>query len=100
MAFLILAAANRRRHRRLGTVFETLPALDKNCHHNPHQIDGGIPMPTMNVSLSDRLVEFVEGEMLYYLSGIIEDGRDGVIIVRVLHEAMEPARYIARAGLA
>ena len=34
--------------------------------------------------------------ILYYLRGEIADGREGVIIARVLHEAMEPARYIAR----
>jgi toxin ParE1/3/4 len=33
--------------------------------------------------------------ILYYLLGKIENGRDGVIIARILHEAMEPARYIA-----
>jgi toxin ParE1/3/4 len=36
--------------------------------------------------------------ILYYVRGKLGDGRDGVVIVRVLHEAMEPARYIA-AGL-
>jgi toxin ParE1/3/4 len=33
--------------------------------------------------------------ILYYLRGKLGDGRDGIIIVRVLHEAMEPARYLA-----
>jgi len=28
------------------------------------------------------------------LRGKLGDGRDGIIIVRVLHEAMEPARYL------
>lgn len=36
--------------------------------------------------------------VLYYVTGILPDGRAGVTIVRVLHEAMEPARYIAQAG--
>jgi toxin ParE1/3/4 len=36
--------------------------------------------------------------VLFYLEGRLEDGRDGVIIVRVLHERMDPLRHIG-AGL-
>jgi toxin ParE1/3/4 len=36
--------------------------------------------------------------ILYYLRGKLADGREGVVIVRVLHEAMEPARYVTTEG--
>jgi toxin ParE1/3/4 len=36
--------------------------------------------------------------VLFYMRGTLDDGRDGVIILRVLHEAMEPALHLA-AGL-
>jgi len=32
--------------------------------------------------------------VLYYLPGTFDDGREGVIILRVLHERMDPARHI------
>jgi len=31
---------------------------------------------------------------LYYLTELFDDGRDGVIILRVLHERMDPARHL------
>lgn len=34
--------------------------------------------------------------VLYYLRGRLDDGRDGVIIVRVLHDRMEPLRHLTR----
>ena len=34
--------------------------------------------------------------VLYYLRGLLDDGRDGVIIVRVLHDRMEPLRHLTR----
>lgn len=34
--------------------------------------------------------------VLYYLRARLDDGRDGVIIVRVLHERMEPLRHLTR----
>jgi toxin ParE1/3/4 len=33
--------------------------------------------------------------VLYFLRGKLGDGRDGIVIVRILHEAMEPAHHIA-----
>jgi toxin ParE1/3/4 len=34
--------------------------------------------------------------VLYYLRGCLDDGRDGVIIIRVLHDRMEPLRHLTR----
>jgi toxin ParE1/3/4 len=34
--------------------------------------------------------------VLYYLRGRLDDGRDGVIIIRVLHDRMEPLRHLTR----
>jgi toxin ParE1/3/4 len=34
--------------------------------------------------------------VLYYLRGQLDDRRDGVIIVRVLHDRMEPLRHLIR----
>lgn len=33
--------------------------------------------------------------VLYYVQGTLNGGRDGVIILRVLHERMDPARHFA-----
>ena len=33
--------------------------------------------------------------LLYYVQGQLDDGHEGVIILRVLHERMDPARHIA-----
>ena len=33
--------------------------------------------------------------VLYYVQGTLDDGRDGVIILRVLHERMDPARHLS-----
>src|SRR5205823_1174819 len=32
--------------------------------------------------------------VLYYIPGELDDGRDGIIILRVLHDRMDPARHI------
>jgi toxin ParE1/3/4 len=32
--------------------------------------------------------------ILYYLRGILDDGSDGVVITRVLHERMDPALHV------
>jgi len=32
--------------------------------------------------------------VLYYLRGTLDNGRDGVVIARVLHERMDPARHV------
>jgi toxin ParE1/3/4 len=32
--------------------------------------------------------------ILYYVEGMLDDGREGVIILRVLHERMDPTRYL------
>ena len=32
--------------------------------------------------------------LLYYAQGQLDDGREGVIILRVLHERMDPGRHI------
>ena len=34
--------------------------------------------------------------LLYYLRALLEDGQEGVIVLRVLHESMDPTRRIAR----
>jgi len=34
--------------------------------------------------------------VLYYLRGLFEDGSDGVIVARALHDQMEPARHLER----
>jgi len=34
--------------------------------------------------------------VLYYLRGRLDDGREGVIIARVLHDRMEPLRHMTR----
>ncbi|MGH7044902.1 MAG: type II toxin-antitoxin system RelE/ParE family toxin [Stellaceae bacterium] len=34
--------------------------------------------------------------VVYYLRGRLDDGRDGVIIARLLHERMEPLRHLSR----
>jgi toxin ParE1/3/4 len=34
--------------------------------------------------------------VLYYLLGPLDDGRDGVITARLLHERMEPLRHLTR----
>jgi toxin ParE1/3/4 len=34
--------------------------------------------------------------VLYYLRGPLDDGRDGVIIARLLHERMESLRHLTR----
>jgi toxin ParE1/3/4 len=34
--------------------------------------------------------------VVYYLRGRLDDGRDGVIIVRMLHDRMEPLRHLTR----
>lgn len=34
--------------------------------------------------------------VIYYLCGRLDDGRDGVIVVRLLHERMEPLRHLVR----
>jgi toxin ParE1/3/4 len=34
--------------------------------------------------------------VVYYLRGRLEDGRDGVIVARLLHERMEPLRHLTR----
>ena len=34
--------------------------------------------------------------VIYYLRGQLDDGGDGVIIARVLHERMEPLRHLTR----
>jgi toxin ParE1/3/4 len=33
--------------------------------------------------------------ILYYLRGFLDDGSEGIVIARVLHERMEPALHIA-----
>jgi toxin ParE1/3/4 len=32
--------------------------------------------------------------LLYYVPGTLDDGREGVIILRVLHDRMDPARHV------
>ena len=34
--------------------------------------------------------------VLYYLRGNLDDGREGLIIARVLHDRMEPLRHLIR----
>ncbi len=34
--------------------------------------------------------------VVYYLRGPLNDGRDGVIVARLLHERMEPLRHLIR----
>jgi toxin ParE1/3/4 len=34
--------------------------------------------------------------VVYYLGGLLEDGSHGIIVVRVLHERMEPLRHLTR----
>jgi toxin ParE1/3/4 len=34
---------------------------------------------------------------LYFMTGTLDDGTDGIIIPRVLHERMEPKRHVADA---
>ena len=34
--------------------------------------------------------------VLYYLRGPLDDGREGVVIARMLHDRMEPLRHMTR----
>jgi toxin ParE1/3/4 len=58
-----------------------------------HELGEGIRSFHMELAAGRR---GAASHVLYYLRGWIADGGGGVIIVRVLHERMEPARHVSQ----
>jgi len=50
---------------------------------------------SFHVELASRRAA-AAAHVLYYVQGTLDDGRDGVIILRVLHERMDPTRHIGQ----
>jgi len=86
-------ALQRRRYGRLMEAAAELISADPNRPGSRSRDDLAPGVRSFPVERAARR-RGAASHVLYYAPGMHDDGRDGVIILRVLHERMDPTRHI------